>query len=331
MRAWKACPPELWRACREAYAETLLALGREHPEIVALDADVALRTGSWRFGREFPERFFDMGIAEQNMLGVAAGLAACGKIPFVSAFAVFASGRAFDQFRQQIAYPRLNVKVIGTHAGVTVGKDGPTHQAAEDLALMRVLPNVTIISPADAIETREATKALLHIPGPVYMRLGRDAVPVLFDEGYRFQLGKAMWLREGKQAAIVGTGAMVWHCLEAADALAQEGLEVGMLNLHTLKPLDKEALLMAAETGALVTVEDHSIIGGLGGAVAEVLSEERPTPMVRVGLQDCFAESGAPADLLETYGMSQGHIAAAVRKAIAKREQGKYSQRGRGK
>lgn len=307
-------------ATRVAYGEALVQLGRENPDVVVLDADLAKSTRTADFGKNFPERFFDMGVAEQNMIGTAAGLAAAGKIPFCSSFAVFASGRAFDQVRNSVAYSRLNVKIGASHAGITVGEDGGSHQAIEDIALMRALPNMTIFVPADAVEAAGAVRAAAALKGPVYIRLGRSSVPVLHGPDFQFEPGRAVILREGGDAAILATGIMVAAALEAADLLAAEGIEVDVLDLHTIKPLDVEAVVATAKkTGALVTAEEHSIIGGLGSAVAEALVENHPTLLKRVGIPDRFGESGTPEELLEYFGLTPGRIAAAVKETIARK------------
>ncbi|MGI9952200.1 transketolase family protein [Moorellaceae bacterium AZ2] len=304
-------------ATREAYGRALVELGRQDERVVVLDADLSKSTKTEYFAQEFPHRFFNMGIAEQNLMGTAAGLALCGKIPFASTFAVFATGRAFEQVRNSIAYPRLNVKIAASHAGITVGEDGASHQSVEDIALMRALPNMTVIVPADAVETRQAVFAAAQHEGPVYIRLGRMSVPVIYDEDYRFQIGKAHWLRRGRDATILACGYMVALALEAARRLEVAGLSVGVLNVSTVKPLDREAVLAAArESGALVTAEEHSIIGGLGSAVAEVLAEECPVPLRRVGLRDTFGESGAPEDLLQRYGLSVPDIEKSVKEVL---------------
>ncbi|MGO0121943.1 transketolase family protein [Desulfothermobacter acidiphilus] len=308
-------------ATREAYGRALAALGEEQPALVVLDADLSKSTKTAIFQRKFPERFFNCGVAEQNMMGVAAGLAASGKIPFCSTFAVFATGRAFDQIRQSIAYPRLNVKIAASHAGITVGEDGASHQALEDLALMRALPGMTVLVPADAVETEKAVRAALEVDGPVYLRLGRAPVPVLHGPDFIFRLGEAVCLREGKDATIIATGIMVSQALEAAQMLADEGLDVRVLDMHTIKPLDVAAVVRAAlETGAIVTAEEHSIIGGLGSAVAEALGEECPVPMKRVGIKDVFGESGRPEELLEKYGLTPYHLAEAVKEVLARKQ-----------
>ncbi|RDV82126.1 transketolase family protein [Ammonifex thiophilus] len=308
-------------ATRDAYGKALVELGEERPEIVVLDADLAKSTKTILFKKRFPERFFDFGVAEQNMFGVAAGLAAAGKIPFCSTFAVFAAGRAFDQIRQSIAYPRLNVKIGASHAGITVGEDGASHQAIEDLALMRALPGMTVFVPADAVETFGAVRAALEIDGPVYIRLGRAPVPVIHAPDFVFRPGEAVCLREGKDATIIATGIMVAQALEAAQALAAEGIEVRVLDMHTLKPLDVAAVVRAAlETKAVVTAEEHSIIGGLGSAVAEILGEECPVPLKRVGIRDVFGESGKPEELLEKYGLTPTHLAEAVKEVLERKK-----------
>ncbi|HOV80542.1 MAG TPA: transketolase family protein [Bacillota bacterium] len=307
-------------ATRDAYGKALLDLGRENPDVVALDADLAKSTKSLEFGKAFPNRFFDMGVAEANMIGTAAGLAAAGKIPFCSSFAVFASGRAFDQVRNSVAYSAQNVKIGASHAGITVGEDGGSHQSVEDIALMRALPNMTVFVPADAVETAGAVRAAAAINGPVYIRLGRMAVPVLHEDGFEFVPGKAVTLRDGLDAALIATGIMVATALQAADMLAAKGIKVRVLDVHTIKPLDVEAVIKAAvETGALVTAEEHSVIGGLGSAVAEVLVENYPVPMKRVGIADRFGESGAPAELLEKHGLTAGALADAVREVIGRK------------
>ncbi|MGB9791820.1 MAG: transketolase family protein [Thermacetogeniaceae bacterium] len=311
-------------ATRDAYGRALIELGKKYPDLVVLDADLAKSTKTADFAKVFPERFFDMGIAEQNMMGVAAGLALAGKIPCVSTFAVFATGRAFDQIRNSIAYPGLNVKIVATHGGITVGEDGASHQSVEDIALMRALPNMTVVVPADAVETEKAVAAAVACDGPVYIRLGRPAVPVLFDEGYSFCLGKAVVLREGRDAAIFATGIMVSEALKAAEILSERGIGAGVVNVHTIKPLDVETVVdLAEKTGAVVTAEEHSVIGGLGSAVAEVLAEHCPVPMVRVGINDRFGESGKPGDLLKAFGLTADHIAEAVDALLRRKRAGK--------
>jgi transketolase len=301
-------------ATREAYGRVLVELGEQYPDLVVLDADLSKSTKTYEFSKRFPERFFNMGIAEQNMMGTAAGLALAGKIPCASTFAVFAVGRAFDQIRNSIAYPGLNVKIIASHAGITVGEDGASHQSIEDISLMRTIPNMTVIVPADATETAQAVKAAVAYNGPVYIRLGRPKVPVLFGADYQFQLDRAFVLREGTDAVIFAAGIMVSEALKAASLLAEEGIQAAVVNVHTIKPLDERTIVdLAEKTGAVVTAEEHSIYGGLGSAVAEVLSERCPTPLVRVGIKDRFGESGSPANLLEFFGLTAPYIAKAVR------------------
>lgn len=307
-------------ATRDAYGEALVELGRENPAVVVLDADLSKSTKTALFARAFPERFFNVGIAEQNLMGMAAGLAAAGKIPFASTFAVFATGRAFEQVRNSIAYAGLNVKIGASHAGITVGEDGASHQSVEDLALMRAVPGMTVIVPADAVETRKAVKAAAGREGPVYLRLGRAGVPVLFGPDYPFEVGRAVRLREGRDVALLATGVMVSVALEAADLLQAEGISAEVINLHTLKPLDEEAVVGAARRcGAVVTAEEHSIIGGLGSAVAEVLAEKNPVPMARVGIRDRFGQSGAPEELMREYGLTAGDIAGRAREVLARK------------
>ncbi|TYO94817.1 transketolase family protein [Desulfallas thermosapovorans] len=305
-------------ATREAYGAALVELGRKNPGVVVLDADLSKSTKTHDFNKNFPERFFNVGIAEQNMMGTAAGLAAAGKIAFASTFAVFATGRVYDQIRNSIAYPRLNVKIGATHAGITVGEDGASHQAVEDIAMMRCLPNMTVFVPADAVETRAAVLAAAEIDGPVYLRLGRSGVPVLHDENnFTFEPGRAITMRQGQDAAIIACGIMVHAALEAAEVLAGRGISVQVLDMHTIKPLDVDAVVEAARaTGAVVTAEEHTINGGLGGAVAEVLVENYPVPMRRVGVRDTFGESGKPRELLEKYGLTATDLVRAVQEVL---------------
>ncbi|HVJ47975.1 transketolase family protein [Desulfitobacterium sp.] len=308
------------QATREAYGKALVALGAENPDIVVLDADLSKSTKTADFAKHYPERFFNMGIAEANMMGTAAGLAAAGKIPFASTFAVFATGRAFEQIRNSIAYPKLNVKIAATHSGVTVGEDGGSHQAIEDVAIMRALPNMTVLVPADGEETRQVIYAAAQYKGPVYIRMGRLDVPLLFDENYTFEIGKANVIREGSDVVIFANGVMVAAALEAAEELAGRGVQAAVVNVASVKPLDQETIVrMAKATGAVVTAEEHTIIGGLGSAVAEVLAENAPTPMVRVGLKDCFGESGRPFELLAKYGLTQKEILEAVDEVLKRK------------
>ena len=305
-------------ATREAYGKALAELGEKY-DFVVLDADLSAATKTGVFKKKYPERFFNCGIAEGNMVSVAAGLAAAGKIPFVSSFAMFAAGRAFEQVRNSVGYPHLNVKIGATHAGITVGEDGATHQCNEDIALMRTIPGMTVINPADAVEARAAVEAAIQHVGPVYMRFGRYAVPVINDTpDYKFELGKGVTMREGGDVTIVATGLMVSMALEAAEELKAEGIDARVINIHTIKPIDGEILAKAAaETGAIVTAEEHNIIGGLGAAVAESVSESCPVPVVRVGMKDTYGHSGTVPALLEAYGLTPAAIAESVKKAIA--------------
>ena len=292
-------------ATRESYGNALAELGAQNPNVVVLDADLAGATKTAIFKKAFPERHIDCGIAEGNMMGVAAGLATCGKVVFASSFAMFAAGRAFEQVRNSIGYPHLNVKIGATHAGISVGEDGATHQCNEDIAIMRTIPGMTIICPADDVEARAAVKAAAEYVGPVYMRFGRLAVPVINDEAnYKFEIGKGITLKEGKDVTIIATGLEVNESLEAAKLLEADGISAEVINIHTIKPLDKELVVASAKkTGKVVTVEEHSVIGGLGGAVAEALSEEAPTKMLRIGMMDKFGQSGPAKALIEYYGL----------------------------
>jgi len=308
-------------ATRDAYGKALVKLGAENERVVVLDADLSKSTKTHDFMKNYPQRFFNMGIAEQNLLGTAAGLAAAGKIAFASTFAVFATGRAFEQIRNSIAYNKLNVKIAATHAGLTVGEDGASHQSVADIAVMRALPNMTVIVPADGIETEKAVFAAAKQEGPVYIRLGRSGVPVIYGAEYDFQIGRASTLREGKDAAGLATGIMVAESLKAAEELAAEGISVRVVNVSTIKPIDVEAVVAAArDTGAIVTAEEHNIIGGLGSAVAEVLVENYPVPMELVGVRDTFGESGKPQELLDKYGLNVAAVKEAVRKAIGRKK-----------
>ena len=290
-------------ATRESYGNALVELGKEHEDVVVLYADLAAATKTGTFKKVFPERHIDCGIAECNMIGVAAGLAAAGKVPFASSFAMFASGRAFEQVRNSVGYPHLNVKIGATHAGISVGEDGATHQCNEDIALMRTIPGMTVINPSDDVEAKAAVKAAYEIDGPVYLRFGRLAVPVINDRpDYKFEVGKGVVLREGKDVAIIATGLCVNSALEAAEKLAADGIEAKVVNIHTIKPLDEDLVVEAArETGKVVTVEEHSVIGGLGSAVCDALCAKAPTPVLKIGVQDVFGESGAAVKLLEKY------------------------------
>ena len=307
------------KATRESYGEALRDLADEYKDLVVLDADLAAATKTAIFKKAHPDRFFNCGIAEANMMGVAAGLAACGKIPFASTFAMFAAGRAFEIVRNSIGYPHLNVKIGATHAGISVGEDGATHQCNEDIALMRTIPGMTIINPADDVEAKAAVKAALDFNGPVYMRFGRLAVPVINDAAtYKFELGKGIVLRDGSDVTIVATGLMVNEALQSAEVLAAEGISARVVNIHTIKPLDKELVCKCAkETGVIVTAEEHSIIGGLGSAVAEAVTECCPVPVIKVGVNDVFGHSGPAVDLLKEFGLSAENIAVNARKAVS--------------
>ena len=302
-------------ATRESYGNALAELGKEHEDLVVLDADLAGATKTGIFKKAFPERHIDCGIAESNMIGVAAGMAASGKVPFASSFAMFAAGRAFEQVRNSVGYPHLNVKIGATHAGISVGEDGATHQCNEDLALMRTIPGMVVINPSDDVEAKAAVKAAYEHNGPVYMRFGRLAVPVINDnEDYKFELGKGIVLREGKDVTIIASGLPVANCLEAAEKLAADGIDAKVINIHTIKPLDEELVVAAAkETGKVVTVEEHSVIGGLGSAVCDVLSEQAPTKVMKIGINDTFGESGPAVELVKKYGLDADSIYAKVK------------------
>lgn len=304
-------------ATRDAYGKTLLTLGAKNENVVVLDADLSKSTKTYDFKVAHPDRFFNMGIAEQNMMGVAAGLAAAGKVPFASTFAVFAAGRAFEVIRNSICYPKLNVKICATHAGITVGEDGATHQAIEDIAIMRVLPNMTVICPADGISAAKLIEAAAEYEGPVYVRLGRSGIPVLYKEDQVFEMGKGIELAEGTDVTIIATGIMVYEALLARDELAKEGISARVIDIHTIKPIDRDIIIKAAtETKAIVTAEEHSIIGGLGGAVSEVVAETVPTKVLRVGIEDTFGESGKPAELLIKYELTAEKIVRKVKEAL---------------
>lgn len=304
-------------ATREAYGNALASLGEKYTDFVVLDADLAAATKTGVFKKKYPERFFDCGIAEADMVGVAAGLAASGKTVFASSFAMFAAGRAFEQIRNSVGYPHLNVKIGATHAGISVGEDGATHQCNEDIALMRTIPGMTIVNPADGIEAAAAVEAAINTKGPFYLRFGRYAVPYLYDENYKFELGKGVKLKDGKDVTIIATGLMVHLALEAANTLAAEGIDAEVINIHTIKPLDKDMVVSSAKkTGAVVTAEEHSVIGGLGGAVCETLSENAPVPVLRVGVEDRFGMSGKVPELLNEYGLTAENIAEKARAAV---------------
>ncbi len=296
-------------ATRAAYGEALAEMGADE-RIVVLDADLSKSTKTDVFKKKYPERHFNMGIAEGNMMAVAAGLATCGKIVFASSFAVFASGRAFEQIRNSICYPNLNVKIGATHAGISVGEDGASHQSIEDIALMRAIPNMTVISPADAYSTKFAVKAAIEHQGPVYLRLGRLNVPAIYDKNTTFELGKGVMLKDGADVSIIANGLMVQYALEAAKLLEEEGINARVIDIHTIKPIDREIIIKAAkETGCIVTAEEHNIIGGFGSAVAEVVCAEYPVPVKMVGIEDDFGKSGNPYELLELYGLTARNIA----------------------
>ncbi|MDD7293622.1 MAG: transketolase family protein [Clostridiaceae bacterium] len=304
-------------ATRDAYGKALKELGKRD-DILVLDADLAKATKTIVFKKEYPEKFIDAGIAEANMMGVAAGLSTVGYTVFASSFAMFSAGRAFEQVRNSIAYPKLNVKIGATHAGISVGEDGASHQCCEDIALMRSVPNMVIINPADDVEAYQAVLAAADFDGPVYMRFGRLAVPRVNSEDYKFELGKGVTLKDGKDVTIVATGLMVNEALLAAEELKADGIDARVINIHTIKPIDREILVKAAkETGAIVTAEEHSIIGGLGSAVTEVLCEEYPVPVLRLGVEDTFGKSGPAVELLKIFGLDAKHIAEKVKKAVA--------------
>jgi transketolase subunit B (EC 2.2.1.1) len=305
------------QATRDAYGLALVELGGRHDDVVVMDADLSKSTKTADFAKAFPGRFFNAGIAEQNLMGMAAGLAASGKVVYASTFAVFATGRAFEQVRNSLAYGKLNVKVCATHAGVTVGEDGGSHQSVEDIATMRSIPNMTVVVPADGMSTRQAVMALYATEGPAYLRLGRPSIPLLYDENTDFQIGRGIELKQGSDATLIACGLMVAKCLEAARILEQEGIKVSVVDMHTIKPLDEELVIRKArETGAIVTAEEHSIIGGLGGAVCETVCAHCPVPVYRLGIEDKFGQSGSPDELLDYYGLNVEQIMIKVRKII---------------
>jgi transketolase len=305
------------KATREAYGEALLELGRQRPDIVALDADLSGSTKTAKFAKEFPDRFFNVGIAEQDMIGTAAGLALTGKVPFASTFAVFETGRAWDQIRLTVCYSNTNVKLAATHSGITVGEDGASHQALEDIALMRALPNMTVIVPSDAAETKAVINAAADFKGPVYVRLGRAKVPFVMPDDYKFEIGKAHVFNIGKDVNIIAAGIMVDKARKAAEILSRDGIDTGVINMSTIKPLDEETLLSAAASSKLViTAEEHSVIGGLGGAVCEYLSENHPVPVKRIGVQDMFGCSGNPLELLKFHGLTADKIVETAKKSL---------------
>jgi len=308
------------QSTRDAYGSALVELGRTEKNLVVLDADVSKATRTAQFAKEFPDRFINVGCAEANLIGTAAGLSLTGKIPVASTFAVFASCRSLDQIRNTVCYPSLNVKIVATHCGITVGADGASHQSIEDIAIMRSLPNMTVVVPSDPIETKKALREAIYHDGPVYVRLGRVPVPNVTTDDSPFSIGKGLVLRDGKDVAILACGIMVGIALQAARYLLERDISVKVINMHTIKPLDEQLVVEAAqETGAIATVEEHSILGGLGGAVAEVISRSAPVPLERIGIEDRFAESGQPDELLEKYGLSVEHIVSVVKQLISKK------------
>ncbi len=297
------------KATRQSYGEALVELGKQNNQIVVLDADLSGATKTDLFAKEFPDRFFDMGIAEANMIGTAGGLSTCGKIPYCSTFAVFAAGRAYDQIRNSICYPKLNVKICATHAGITVGEDGATHQMLEDLSLMRTLPNMIVMSLSDDIQTKWAIQEISKINGPVYVRLARLATPIIYEENQKFDIGKAVQIGEGTDATVFATGVMVAEAIEAQEQLKQKGINIRVVDMHTIKPIDKNIILKCAkETKKLISIEDHSIIGGLGTAISEVLTDEYPVTLKRLGMKDTFGKSGKAEELMEYYGLTYKNI-----------------------
>lgn len=304
-------------ATRDAYGKALVKLGQINEDVVVLDADLSKSTKTNDFLKAYPKRFFNMGIAEQNLVGAACGLAAAGKIPFASTFAMFATGRAFEIIRNSACYPKLNVKICATHAGITVGEDGGSHQSVEDISLMRSIPNMTVVVPADGVEAEKMIFEAAKFNGPMYVRLGRSAVPTIFEEDYKFEIGKGVVLREGTDATVIACGIMVNEALIAADMLKEENINVRVINMSTIKPIDQELIINAAkETKAIITAEEHSIIGGLGSAVSEVVCENSPVVVKKIGMNDCFGESGTPNELLEKYGLTAANIVAKVKEAI---------------
>lgn len=302
-------------ATRQSFGEALKDLGEKNNNVVVLDADLAGATKTNIFGKAFPDRFFDMGIAEQDMISTAAGLASCGKIPYAATFAVFATGRSYDQIRSSVCYPKANVKICGTHAGVTVGEDGATHQMLEDISLMRGLPNMTVLCTSDDTQTKWAVEEISKIIGPVYLRLSRAATPVIYDQDTKFEIGKMVQFGEGTKATVFATGAVVSEALEAQEILAKEGIDIRVVDVHTIKPIDRETIIKCAnETEKLISIEDHSVIGGLGTAIAEVLTEECPKKLVRMGMKDCFGKSGKAMELLEYFGLVANNIVEEVKK-----------------
>ena len=307
-------------ATRDAYGKALVNIGKVNDNVVVLDADLSKSTKTYDFSKNFPDRFFNMGIAEQNLIGAACGLASCGKIPFVSSFAMFASGRAFEIIRNSVCYPKLNVKICATHAGITVGEDGATHQSVEDISIMRSIPNMTVLVPADGIETEKMIEEITKFNGPIYVRLGRSAVPNVFNDNYKFEIGKGAILKEGTDVTIIACGIMVNEALKASEILSQEGISAKVVNMSTIKPIDKELIINCAkQTKAIVTAEEHSIIGGLGSSVSEVTSSECPVIVEKVGIKDTFGESGTPNELMKKYGITSDDIVDACKVSISKK------------
>lgn len=297
------------KATRQSYGEALAELGKEKPNIVVLDADLSTATKTNIFAKEFPERFFDMGIAEQNLVSTAAGMSTCGKIPYVSTFAVFAAGRAYDQIRNSVCYPKLNVKICATHAGITVGEDGATHQMIEDISLMRTLPNMTVISTSDDIQTKWAVKEISQINGPVYLRLSRLSTPIIYNENQKFEIGKAVQIGEGTDGTVFATGVTVAEAIKAQENLKQKGINIRVVDIHTIKPIDKETIIKCAkETQKLISIEDHNIIGGIGSAISEVLTDEYPAKLIRLGIKDTFGKSGKAEELMKYFGITAENI-----------------------
>ena len=297
------------KATRQSYGEALAELGKEKPNIVVLDADLSTATKTNIFAKEFPERFFDMGIAEQNLVSTAAGMSTCGKIPYVSTFAVFAAGRAYDQIRNSVCYPKLNVKICATHAGITVGEDGATHQMIEDISLMRTLPNMTVISTSDDIQTKWAVKEISKINGPVYLRLARLSTPIIYNENQKFEIGKAVQIGEGTDGSVFATGVTVAEAIKAQENLKQKGINIRVVDIHTIKPIDKETIIKCAkETQKLISIEDHNIIGGIGSAISEVLTDEYPAKLIRLGIKDTFGKSGKAEELMKYFKITSDDI-----------------------
>lgn len=302
------------KATRQSYGEALVELGKTNKDVIVLDADLSAATKTGMFAKEFPDRFFDLGIAEQDMIATAAGLSTCNKIPFVSTFAVFATGRAYDQIRNSVCYPNLNVKICATHAGITVGEDGATHQMIEDINLMRGLPNMTVISPSDDMQAKWAVKKASEIDGPVYIRFGRAETPIIYEENTKFEIGKAVRFGDGKDATVFSTGMMVAEALKAKDELKKQGIDIRVIDIHTIKPIDEEIIIQSAiETEKLISIEEHSIIGGLGTAISEVLTDKYPKKLTRLGMKDCFGKSGNWKELLKYFNITSDDIVKAVK------------------